>query len=146
MSVVSSVLVGVNKSAAALVVRAAADLAVALGVRLLVVHVERRSSLIDANAVAAGSGGFVAAMGEVSDRCHLDCEVALADHAAQWSFEIRLGDPAEELASAAADVDAGFVVIGGRRRGRWPRLRRSSTFERLLDRSRVPVVVVREER
>jgi nucleotide-binding universal stress UspA family protein len=145
VSVVTSVLVGVDKSSA-LVVRAAADLAVALGVRLLAVHVERRSSLIDANPVASGSGGFVAAMGEVSDRCHLDCEVALADHPAQWSFEIRLGDPAEELASAAADVDAGFLVIGGRRRARWPQLRRSSAFERLLDRSRVPVVVVRQER
>ena len=143
---VSSVLVGVDRSAVALVVRAAADLAVALGVRLMVVHVERRSSLIDTNAVAAASGGFVGAMGEVSDRCHLDCEVALADHTAEWSFEIRLGDPAEQLASAAVDVDAGFVVIGGRRRGRWPRLRRSSTFQRLLDRSRVPVIVVRDER
>ena len=143
---VSSVLVGVDRSAVAQVVRAAADLAVALGVRLMVVHVERRSSLIDTNAVAAASGGFVGAMGEVSDRCHLDCEVALADHTAEWSFEIRLGDPAEQLASAAVDVDAGFVVIGGRRRGRWRRLRRSSTFQRLLDRSRVPVIVVRDER
>ncbi|QGG93991.1 universal stress protein [Actinomarinicola tropica] len=142
----SSVVVGVKDPAAPAVLHAAADLAAALAAPLVVVHVEERNWLVDANVAAvagAGAGAYVLAAAEVTDRCHLDCEVTLAGHPVGWSFELRVGDPATELAAASAHHDARLVVVGRRRRRRHgPHLGKTTTLDRLVDRTGVPVVVV----
>jgi nucleotide-binding universal stress UspA family protein len=142
----SSVVVGVDDPASPTVLHAAADLAAALAAPLVVVHVEERNWLVDSNVAAgagAGAGAHGLAAAEVADRCHLDCEVTLAGHPVVWSFELRVGDPAAELAAASAHHGAELVVVGGRRRrNHGPHLRKATTLDRLLDRAGVPVVVV----
>ncbi len=73
----SSVVVGVDDPAAPALLHAAADLAAAFAAPLVVVHVEERNWLVDANVAAgagAGAGAHALAAAQVADRCHLDCE------------------------------------------------------------------------
>lgn len=111
---------------------------------MVVVHVEERSALVDANlAAGAASAALVTAITEVSDRCHLDCELAMAGRSVEWCFEVRAGDPAGVLLGVVHELGAAFLVVGraGHRRTA-SRLRKASTVELLVARSPVPVVVV----
>lgn len=111
---------------------------------MVVVHVEEGSALVDANlAAGAASAALVTANTEISDRCHLDCEVAMAGRSVEWCFEVRAGDPAGELLSVVHKAGAAFLVVGrAARRRAGSRRRKASTVEVLLARSPVPVVVV----
>jgi nucleotide-binding universal stress UspA family protein len=136
--------VSVNGVGVGAVLGAAAALAGALGGAMMAVHVEERSALVDANlAAGAASAALMTVNTEISDRCHLDCELAMADRSVEWSFEVRAGDPAGELLGVAREVGAAFLVVGraGHRRTA-SRLRKASTVELLVARSKVPVVVV----
>lgn len=140
----SSVVVGVSGEGVGAVLGAAAAIAGAQESPVVVVHVEEGSALVDANlAAGAASAALVAANAELSDRCHLDCELAMAGRSVEWCFVVRAGDPAGELLAVVHEAGAAFVVVGGSAR-RWPapRRRKASTVELLLARSPVPVVVV----
>jgi nucleotide-binding universal stress UspA family protein len=139
----SAVVAGVSDQGAGAVLEVAAALATVLGDGLVVVHVEG-SALVDANlATGAGSGALVAANTELSDRCHLDCELALAGRPVAWRFEVRAGEPSAELIRVARHAGAAFLVVGrGERRRSGPRRRKPATLERLLADSPVPVVAV----
>lgn len=139
------VVVGVNGSPAsdaALLV--AAELAARFDGRLVVVHVEERSPLVDLNLVAgSGAAALVIANSEMSDGCHLECELALAQSAVDWSFEVRVGHPGPELALTVRDFNAAWLVVGRSARRRFtPRRRSASTIEHLVESAPVPVVVV----
>ena len=117
--------------------------AIAGGEGMVVAHVEERSALVDTNlATGAASGALAAASTELSDRCHLDSELALAGRSVEWRFEVRAGEPAAELIRVVQDSGASFLVVGCNRPRLGLRRRKGSTVLQLLARSPVPVIVV----
>ncbi len=139
-----SVVVGVSGDDVGAVLGAAVVIARGLGGPLVVVHVGEGSALVDANlAAGAATAALVTANTEISDRCHLDCELAMAGRSVEWCFEVRAGDPVGELLGVVREVGAAFLVVGrAARRRTGSRRRKASTVEGLLARSPVPVVVV----
>ena len=133
---------GSDGSVAALA--ASARLATVTGSRIVAVHVVRGHPIVTA-APVSGAGALAVADDEVTDRSHLDCEVALAGTDVPWQFEVRHGDPVTEMARAAADHDAICVAIGRSARRRFTRGSRSTVSERLVDRCDRPVLVVPPE-
>jgi len=133
---------GSDGSVAALA--ASARLATVTGSRIVAVHVVRGHPIVTA-APVSGAGALAVADDEVTDRCHLDCEVALAGTDVPWQFEVRHGDPVTEMARAAADHDAICVAIGRSARRRFTRGSRSTVSERLVDRCDRPVLIVPPE-
>lgn len=131
---------GSERSVPALV--AAARLAVVTGNRLVAVHVVRAHPLVT-TAPVSGAWALAVADDEVSDRCHLDCEMVLAGTDVLWQFEVRHGDWVTEMARAAADHDAICVAIGRSARRRFGS--HLSTSERLVQRCDRPVLVVPPE-
>lgn len=129
---------GCERSVQALV--AAARLAAVTGSRIVAVHVVRAHSL-SAAAPVSGAGALAVADDEVTDRCHMDCELVLAGADVAWQFEVRHGDPVAELARAAVDHDATCVTIGRSLRRRFVCGSRS-TMKRLALRCDRPVLIV----
>ncbi len=78
----------------------ALELATQRHTHLVVVHVIPATSGF-AIAVPTAAGAVALTREELADRCHLDCELALAGADLDWSFEIRAGDAATALADAA---------------------------------------------
>lgn len=54
----------------------------------------------------------------------------------------RVGDPTDEILDEAADIDASFVVVGGRRRSPVGKALFGSTTQEILLRADMPVVTV----
>jgi nucleotide-binding universal stress UspA family protein len=140
-----AVVVGLDGSDGSLAaLAAAARLAALTGYRIVVVHVVRAHPLATA-APVSGAGALAAVDDEVTDRCHMDCEVVLAGTDVLWQFEVRHGDPVTELARAAADHDAICVTIGRSIRRRFTCGSRSTMNERLVHRCDRPVLIVPPE-
>lgn len=133
---------GSERSVPALV--AAARLAVVTGNRLVAVHVVRAHPLVT-TAPVSGAWALAVADDEVSDRCHLDCEMNLAGTDVQWQFEVRHGDWVTEMARAAADHDAICVAIGRSVRRRFTCGSHSTRSQRLVHLCDRPVLIVPPE-
>lgn len=133
---------GSDGSVAALA--ASARLATVTGSRIVAVHVVRGHPIVTA-APVSGAGALAVADDEVTDRCHLDCELALAGTDVPWQFEVRHGDPVAELARAAADHHAMCLAIGRGVPRRFTGRSRSAVSERLVHRCDRPVLVVPPE-
>lgn len=134
------VVVGVDGSeAAATALAAAARLAADAGYRIVAVHAEH-TPVIATGAPAVGAVA-VPDGGELADRCHLDCELVLADTAVMWSFQVRRGDPVTVLVAAADELDAALIVVG-RHSPRRRRLLLGSVLARLLSHAHRPVLLV----
>ena len=130
---------GSDGSVAALA--AGARLATVISSRIVAVHVVRGHPIVIVGPVS-GAGALAVADDEVTDRCHMDCELALAGADVPWQFEVRHGDPVIELARAAADHDAMCVTIGRSCRRRFTCGSRSTMSELLVHRCDRPVLVV----
>jgi nucleotide-binding universal stress UspA family protein len=136
-----AVVVGVDGSdSAAQVLRVGAELAASLGVRLVVVHVERLPPAAFAGPTTA-AGSLLMANLEATDALHVECELMLAAHGGPWSFEVRQGDPASELGHAADRYGAGMIVVGNSRH-RLPRVVGTSVTDRLIRRTAASVLFV----
>lgn len=106
------VLVGVRSgSEELLALRRATEIAAHRRTHLVVVHVILATSGF-ARAVPTAAGAVALTREELADRCHLDCEIALAGADLDWSFEIRAGDAATAPADAAHRHRAACVVVG----------------------------------
>jgi nucleotide-binding universal stress UspA family protein len=131
---------GSERSVHALV--AAVRLAAVTDSRIVAVHVVHDHSLAAAAAApVSGAGALAVSDDELTDRCHMDCELVLAGTHVDWQFEVRRGAPVTELVKAAADHDAICVTVG-----RSPRRRficgSRSTMEQLAHRCDRPVLIV----
>jgi nucleotide-binding universal stress UspA family protein len=114
------------------------------GHRIIAVHVVRAHPLVT-TAPVSGAAALAVTDDEVVDRCHLDCEVGLAGTEAPWQFEVRHGDPTDELARAATDHDASWVAIGRSGRRRFMCGSRTTMGERLVHACDRPVLIVPPE-
>lgn len=137
------IVVGVDGSGgAAAALAAAADLAAATGTSIVAVHVSHLPAVVTATAEALAAGAAVTVNGELADRCHLDCELALAGAGIVWTFELRNGDPATELTHAGDDHDASCIVVGRHGHGPVARVLLGSVTDRLVHHADRPVLVV----
>ena len=68
---------------------------------------------------------------------------ALAGCRTPWRFEVRAGDPAEDLERAAGERQADLLVVGGRGHTVVHRRLLGSVANRLLHQADRPVLVVR---
>jgi nucleotide-binding universal stress UspA family protein len=136
------ILIAVDGSEAALKAgRMAADMALALGAKLTLVHVMPRLLL------PPDVYGLTLAEVEKEHRAYAD---ALLDKAASElarpSLEIGrivlYGSPAEAIAEEAAASDVGMVVVGSRGHGAVARVFLGSVSDRLVHISSKPVLVV----
>lgn len=135
-----AVVVGLDGSEKSLEALAAAARHAALaGNRIVVTHVVR-SQPLPIPTPGSYAGELVVAQEGATDRCHLDCEVALAGSGVPWQFEVRHGDPVTELARAASDHDAICVVVGRSARRHFGS--HLTTSERLVQRCDRPVLIV----
>ena len=66
----------------------------------------------------------------------------VAGTAADWTIDVRDGDPAEEITRAASEARARLIVLGVRHRDFVDRVLGRETSLRVLQRSRIPVLVV----
>lgn len=103
---------------AALVARSLAE---RLGARLILVYVRPTPPLIGAESVVAGARSVHQRSAELA---RLEAQEAFEHLApditpAHADCELRLGQPAAELAAAAANRAAEFLVVGTRGRGAW---------------------------
>lgn len=82
----------------------------------------------------------------VLDRKNLIQNLAAALDDAGIPYEIRgdVGDPAESIVAMAGEVDADFVVVGGRRQSSARRALFGSISREILESVRCPVISVRE--
>jgi nucleotide-binding universal stress UspA family protein len=141
----STIVCGVDGSAparhAAIVARSLAE---RLGARLILVHVQPTPPLIGAESVVAGARPVYQRSAEMArleaqeafERLAPDITPAHAD------CELRVGQPAAELAAAAADCEAEFLVVGTRERGTWRSDLLGSVPIAVTHLARCPVVVV----
>lgn len=136
------ILIAVDGSEAALKAgRMAADMALALGARLTLVHVMPRLLL------PPDVYGLTLAEVEKEHRAYAD---ALLDKAAselarpnlEIGRTVLYGSPAEAIAEEAAASDVGMVVVGSRGHGAVARVFLGSVSDRLVHISGKPVLVV----
>jgi nucleotide-binding universal stress UspA family protein len=137
------IVVGVDGSAAgAAALAAAARLSAATGCDVVAVHVTSVPAAVHATLAPLVSGAAATANDELADRCHLECELALAGTGVAWTFELRHGDPATQLTRAADEHDAACVVVGRDGHRVLARLRLGSVTDRLVHHASCPVLVV----
>jgi nucleotide-binding universal stress UspA family protein len=141
-----SLVVGVDGSAESLdALDAAIALARQAGARIVVVHVQHEPGLaaFGENAVA-----FEAAMAEALEANTKTTRDASSAHLAgtgiDWCFDVRLGDPADELMRVTAAQHAKAIIVGGKAHGVVGGLLVGSVAQKLVRRSPVSVVVVRD--
>jgi len=142
---VSTIACGVDGSAqarhAAIVARSLAE---RLRARLILVYVRPTPPLIGAESVVAGARSVYQRSAELArleaqeafERLAPDITPAHAD------CDLRLGQPAAELAAAAADCGAEFLVVGTRGRGTWRSAVLGSVSVAVTHLARCPVIVV----
>ncbi len=141
----STIVCGLDGSAqarhAAIVARSLAE---RLNARLILVYVRPTPPLIGAESVVAGARTVYQRSSELA---RLEAQEAFEHLApditpAHADCDLRLGQPAAELAAAAADGDADFLVVGTRGRGAWRSAVLGSVSIAVTHLARCPVIVV----
>lgn len=121
----------------------AADLADAYGDEVHVVHALRTSEFLDIErrSVEADKGSVPIA--EVQETAKEIAEERAAAALSSYESAGRVGDPATEISEYAEEVDARYIVLGGRKRGPIGKVMFGSTAQDILLDATAPVVVVR---
>jgi nucleotide-binding universal stress UspA family protein len=136
------IVVGVDASDASLeAARFAGRLAEQTGAELTVVHV--RAAPFPGAEQDLDVGELEIYWQAAEQRAAQQTSQALAGCTAQWSFQVRAGDPAQELERVARERQAELLVVGGRGHTVVHRLLLGSVANRLLHHADRPVLVVR---
>jgi len=139
------IVVGVDTTADSLeALSAAADLAREYTAPLIAVHVRHEPSV----ASVANVAGEAVAMGSTLDELEAITRTRVSDVMAgrhvDWRFDVTSGDPATELIKAANEHHAATIVVGGRNHGVVGGLALGSVAQKLVRKSPVSVLVVRD--
>lgn len=121
----------------------AADLADAYGEELHVLHVMTQAEFVELETTSVNDTGEPLEMGRVREVA-ADFASDVAEDAGLRSYEAvgRVGDPNREIRQYAADVDANYVVIGGRKRSPTGKAIFGSVTQSTLLNADRPVVVI----
>lgn len=139
---VTKLIVGVDGSDASLVaLRWAAGLAGQIGAPLIVVHVRHTPTIWAENASAFAA--LEPYLGQLQDEASTRSAEILSESGLPVTFEVRDGDPAEQLNRAATEMHADLIVVSGHGYRGLDRLLLGSVSTRLVHTASVPVTVVR---
>ena len=106
------------------------------------VHVEHMPPIAAGAALGSGAGPMIAAEDAQAEVCRSDCADILGAADVRWTFEVRHGNPAAELASAAAEHHAAYLVVGRHGHHGVARFLAGSVSQRLLHRARHPLLII----
>jgi nucleotide-binding universal stress UspA family protein len=131
------IICAIEEATAEAVVLTAAELAPALGARVLLLHVERDPALFNSlsdrdherHGAARRGDEFLRAIG------------ALLPYGTQVEERVAFGAPAGEIVAVAEDVGASLIIVGSRRRGAVLRALTGSVSENVVRRAGCPVVI-----
>lgn len=122
---------------------AAINLAHATHRPVAVVHVEHTQPIAAAGtAMGPGAGAMIEAEDAFAEVCRTNCTEILDAAGVRWTFEIRHGNPADELADAAAEHTATYLVVGRLGHHGLARLLAGSVSQRLLHHARHPLLII----
>ncbi len=108
-----------------------------------VVHVEHTQPIAAAGtAMGLGAGAMIEAEDALSEVCRRNCADILDAAGVSWTFEVRHGNPADELAHAAAEHTATHLVVGRHGHHGLTRLLAGSVSQRLLHHARHPLLII----
>jgi nucleotide-binding universal stress UspA family protein len=139
---VRQLIVGVDGSGASLAaLRWAAGLAGQTGATLLVVHVRHTPTIWSENPSAYRA--LEPYLEELQEEAATRSAEILSEAGLPATFEVRDGDPAEELNRAAKELRADLIVVSGHGYRGLDRLLLGSVSTRLVHTASVPVTVVR---
>ena len=139
---IKTIVVGVDGSEPSLVaLRWAADLAVQTGSSLMVVHVRHVPTVWSENPSAFRA--IEPYLNELQEQAASLSTEVLSKAGLPPTFEVRDGDPAEQLDDAATELHADLIVVSGHGNRGLNRLLLGSVSTRLVHTAATPVTVVR---
>lgn len=121
----------------------AAQLAAQAGARMTLVHALASAPFVELRQWLGFEGVGDAIRAEAEHE--LAAVAVAAQHAVSVDTEVRVGVLLDEILACAEARDAGLLVVGARGASRLRRLALGTTSERLLRRSRRPMLVVRRQ-
>jgi nucleotide-binding universal stress UspA family protein len=111
---------------------------------ILVVHVRHEPSLASETVVASEAAAMRTALDEMEATTRRNVSDVMAGRQLNWHFVVTSGDPASELIRQAVENDAATIVVGGRNHGVLGGLVQGSVAQKLVRKSPVSVLVVRD--
>ena len=139
------IVVGVDTTADSLgALSAAADLARQHAAPLIAVHVRHEPSVASVANVAGEAVAMETTLDEIEAITRTRVADVMAGRHVEWRFDVALGDPGTELIKAAIEHHAGTIVVGGRNHGVVGGLALGSVAQKLVRKSPVSVLVVRD--
>lgn len=127
------------------IVAEAVRLAAAFGDPIHAVHVLTKEEFVDLQRTSVGDTGRAVSVDRVEALATEIAADALDDAGATGEAVGLVGSPADEIVDYAADVDARYVVLGGRNRSRVGKALFGSVAQSVLLDSALPAVLVRSE-
>jgi nucleotide-binding universal stress UspA family protein len=123
--------------------RVASELARRIGGHITVLYVASELQALHVGGAEAGIDP-ASERERIDRRIHDELRVFIDEHFRDHDFSVRIveGDVAEQVAGAARDVGAAYVVVGTRGRGQLARLILGDTTQSILQRTPCPVLVV----
>ena len=92
--------------------------------------------------IGPGAGAMIEAEDEYAEVCRRNCAEILDAADVRWTFEVRRGKPADELANAADERYASYIVVGRHGHHRFGRLLAGSVSQGLLHHVRHPLLII----
>ena len=139
------IVVGVDTTADSLkALTAAADLAQEHAAPLIALHVRHEPSVASLANVAGEAVTIETTLNEVEQITRTQVADVMAGRQVDWRFAVTSGDPAHELLKAAVEHHAATIVVGGRSHGVVGGLVLGSVAQKLVRKSPVSVLVVRD--
>lgn len=124
----------------------AADLAEKVGASVIAVHVRNEPSFAAIGEVAVDAVAIERTLDEVEASTRDHVSTVMAGRRLGWHLEVTMGDPAVELIRIAVEHRAGAIVVGGRGHGVVGGLVLGSVAQKLVRKSPVTVLVMRDGR
>jgi nucleotide-binding universal stress UspA family protein len=139
------IVVGVDTTSDSLAaLAAAARLAQQAAAPLIAVHVRHEPILTSEVGVASEAAAMDNALDEMEAATRQQVAAAMAGSRVDWRFVVTSGDPATALIKNAVDHGATTIVVGGRNHGVVGGMVLGSVAQKLVRRSPVSVLVVRD--
>jgi nucleotide-binding universal stress UspA family protein len=139
------IVVGVDPTADSLAALAtAAGLAEQSHAPIIAVHVRHEPALAAEGVVGAEAAAMSTTLDEIEESTRTDATNVMAGRRVEWRLAIAAGDPAAELIKQAVSNNADAIVVGGRNHGVVGGLVIGSVAQKLVRKSPVSVLVVRD--
>jgi nucleotide-binding universal stress UspA family protein len=139
------IVVGVDTTADSLMaLSAAADLAQDHATPLIAIHVRHEPSVASVANVAGEAIAIETTLSELEAITRTQVAEVMAGRHVDWRLDVTSGDPGTELIKAAIKHGASAIVVGGRHHGVVGGLVLGSVAQKLVRKSPVSVLVVRD--